>query len=157
MQAEGVNFSRSDLSLGNFRLANLKRADFSGCRGFDADLSGSLLIGANFEGATLQEADLRFARCIGTNFTGADLKGADLANSDFTEAIFKKTKFWGATARRAKPPKGKGLLFSLSTTFSKAKEKKTKAADDKEAKRQKRISDLEAEASKKAPHLTGKR
>ena len=57
-----MNFSRADLSLGNFRLANLKRADFSGCRGFDADLSGSLLIGANFEGATLQEADLRFAR-----------------------------------------------------------------------------------------------
>ena len=85
------------------------------------------------------------------------LKGADLANSDFTEAIFKKTKFWGATARRAKPPKGHGLLFSLSTTFSKAKEKQTKAADEKEAKRQKRIAELEAQASKKAPHLTGRR
>ena len=75
---------------------------------------------------------MRFARAIGADFTGADLKGADLANSDFSEAVFKKTKFWGATARRAKPPKGKGLLFSLSTSFSKAKEKKTKAADDKE-------------------------
>ena len=42
-------------------------------------------------------------------------------------------------------------------SFSKAKEKKTKAADEKEAKRQKRIAELEAEASKKAPHLTGKR
>ena len=41
--------------------------------------------------------------------------------------------------------------------FSKAKEKKTKAADEKEAKRQKRIAELEAEASKKAPHLTGRR
>ena len=111
----------------------------------------------NFSSANLQEADLRFARAIGANFTDADLKGADLANSDFSEAVFKKTKFWGATARRAKPPKGKGLLFSLSTSFSKAKEKKTKAADDKESKRQKRIAELEAEASKKAPHLTGRR
>ena len=41
--------------------------------------------------------------------------------------------------------------------FSKAKEKKTKAADEKEAKRQKRIADLEAEAAKKPPHLTGRR
>ncbi len=157
VQAEGANFSRADLSLANLRLANLKRADLSDCKAFDADLSGSLLISANFSGATLQEADLRFARAIGANFTGADLSGADLANADFTEAVFKKTKFWGATARRAKAPAGKSLLFSLSTTFSKAKEKKTKAADEKETKRQKRIADLEADAAKRSPHQTGRR
>ena len=29
-----------------------------------------------------------------------------------------KTKIWGATARRAKAPAGKSLLFALSTSFS---------------------------------------
>ena len=49
------------------------------------------------------------------------------------------------------------MLFSLSTTFSKAKEKKEKAADEKEAKRKKRIADLEARAEKMPPHRTGRR
>ena len=69
--------------------------------------------------------------------------------------MFKKTRFWGATARRAKAPAGKGVLFALSTSFSKAKEKKTKAADQKEVKRQKRIAELEAQAEKRTPHQTG--
>ncbi len=148
---------RADLSLGNFRQGNFKRADFSGARGFDADLSGTLLIGANFKDAVLQEADLRFARAMGADFTGATLTGADLANADFSEAVFKKTKVWGATARETKPPKGKGAILSLSTVFSKAKEKKEKTADDKEKARKKRIAELEAGADKKPPHRTGRR
>jgi hypothetical protein len=50
-----------------------------------------------------------------------------------------------------------GMLFSLSTMFHKAKQKKTKAADVKDQQRQKRIAALEAEADQKAPHLTGRR
>jgi len=80
-----------------------------------------------------------------------------MANADFSEAVFKKTKVWGATARRTKPPRGKGLLFALSTMFSKQKQKKTKAVGEKEKLRSKRIAKLEAEADKKPPHLTGKR
>ena len=53
----------------------------------------------------------------------------------------------GARRRDApRPPRARSLLFALSTTFSKAKEKQTKAADEKEAKRQKRIAELEAQA-----------
>ena len=50
-----------------------------------------------------------------------------------------------------------GLLFALSTMFSKQKQKKTKAVGEKEKLRSKRIAKLEAEADKKPPHLTGKR
>ena len=49
------------------------------------------------------------------------------------------------------------MLFRSSTSFSKAKEKKTKAADQKEVKRQKRIAELEAQAEKRTPHQTGRR
>jgi hypothetical protein len=49
------------------------------------------------------------------------------------------------------------MIFSLSTTFSKAKQKKTKATDQKEDKRKKRIAELEAAADQKPPHLTGRR
>ena len=156
-QAQEVNFSRADLSLGNFRLANLKRANLSSCRAFDADLSGTLLVGANFTDATLQEADLRFARAIGADFTRANLGGADLANADLSEAKFKKTKIWGATARRVKAPMGWSMLLAVSTMFSRAKEKKTETADVKEQQRKKRIAALEAEADQKAPHQTGRR
>ena len=71
--------------------------------------------------------------------------------------MFKKTKIWGATARRVRPPKGRGLVLAISTMFSKTKEKKTKALDEREKARMKRIAQLEAEADKKPPHLTGKR
>jgi hypothetical protein len=64
---------------------------------------------------------------------------------------------WGATARRTKPPKGKGAILSLSTMFSKAREKKEKTTDDKERARKKRIAELEAAAEKTPPHRTGKR
>jgi hypothetical protein len=94
---------------------------------------------------------------MGADFTGATLSGADLANADFTEAVFKKAKIWGATARRAKPPKGMGFVFWLSTLFSRAKEKKEKTADDKEKARQKRIAEMEAAAEKTPPHRTGRR
>ena len=94
---------------------------------------------------------------MGADFSGATLTGADLANADFTEAIFKKTKVWGATARRTKPPKGRGAVFSLSTMFSKAKEKKEKTVDGKEKARQKRIAELESAAEKQPPHRTGRR
>ena len=92
-----------------------------------------------------------------TIMTGATLAGADLANADLTEAVVKKTKFWGATARRAKAPSGKGMVLALSTMFSKAKEKKTKSVDEKEKARAKRIAQLEAEADKRPPHATGQR
>ena len=46
------------------------------------------------------------------------LHSADLANADLSEAIVKKAKFWGATARRAKAPAGKGLYLALSTKLS---------------------------------------
>jgi uncharacterized protein YjbI with pentapeptide repeats len=143
--------------MANFRLANLKRANLSGIRGFDADLSGTMLVGANLQNATLEEADLRFARAIGADFTGASFGGADLANADLSEAVVKKAKLWGATARRAKAPSGKGFYLALSTMFSKAKEKKTKSVDEKEKARAKRIAALEAEADKRPPHATGKR
>jgi uncharacterized protein YjbI with pentapeptide repeats len=156
-QAQGVNFSRADLSLANFRLANLKRANLSGCRASDTDLSGTLLVGTNFTDASLEEADLRFARAIGADFTRASLAGADLANADFSEATFKKTKVWGATAHRLKAPGGMGMMFSLSTMFHKAKQKATKVADVKQQARDKRIAELEAEADQKAPHQTGRR
>ena len=48
-----------------------------------------------------------------------------------------------------------GLPLAVSTMFSKAKQKKTKVADLKEAQRKKRIAALEAEADQKPPHLTG--
>ena len=41
--------------------------------------------------------------------------------------------------------------------FSKRKQKKTKSLDEKDKARAKRIAQLEAEADKRAPHLTGKR
>ena len=154
--AQGVNFSRADLSLSNFRLANLKRANLSEVRGFNADLSGTMMVGANLQNASLEEADLRFARAIGANFTGASLVGADLANADLSEAIVKGAKLWGATARRAKAPSGRGLYLALSTMFSKAKQKKTKTLDLKEKARAKRIAQLEAEADKRPPHATRK-
>jgi hypothetical protein len=135
----------------------LKRANFADARGFDVDFSGAMLVGADFTGANLEEADLRFARAIGANFTRARLGGADLANADFSEAIFKKAKVWGVTARRTIAPSGKGLIFAVSTIFSKKKQKKEKAATDKEKARQKRIASLEAEADKKPPHATGRR
>jgi uncharacterized protein YjbI with pentapeptide repeats len=85
------------------------------------------------------------------------LNGADLANADLSEARFKGTRLWGVTARRVKPPRGMGFLFSISTMFSKAKEKKTKVVDEKEKQRKKRIAELEAQADQKPPHWTGRR
>ena len=90
-------------------------------------------------------------------FIAATLAGADLANADFSEATFKKTKVWGATAHRLKAPSGMGMVFSLSTMFHKAKQKATKVADVKQQARDKRIAELEAEADQKAPHRTGRR
>ena len=88
---------------------------------------------------------------------GSILSGADFANSDLSEAKFRKTKFWGASARNAKIPKGAGSMLWFSTLFSKAKEKQVEVEDVKEKARQKRIDDLEKKAEKRPPHASGKR
>ncbi len=49
------------------------------------------------------------------------------------------------------------MLLSLSTVFSKAKEKKTRVSDQKEEQRRKRIAELEAQADQTPPHRTGRR
>jgi len=49
------------------------------------------------------------------------------------------------------------MLLSMSTTFHKAKQKKTSVVDQKEQQRKKRIAELEAEADQKPPHRTGRR
>ena len=153
-----MNFSRADLSLGNFRLANLKRANLSGVPGLRRRSVGHPARRRQLHRRDTSRRPTCVSRARSAPISrGANLAGADLANADLSEAKFKKTKIWGATARRAKPPKGWGVLLAVSTMFSKAKEKKTKVADKKEEERQKRIADLEAEADQKPPHLTGRR
>lgn len=60
----GANLSRADLRWANLSEANLRRADLSG---------------ANLREADLQEADLRVADLSGADLSGADLSEADLS------------------------------------------------------------------------------
>lgn len=83
-----VNFSGCNLEGSDFRGADLRGINFSGCNLRYSDFRGALmqaancqhanLYGAKMQGAEAQQADFRFADLRLCNFSGAYLDGAHL-------------------------------------------------------------------------------
>ncbi|NEP09535.1 MAG: pentapeptide repeat-containing protein [Symploca sp. SIO2C1] len=72
-----VNFRGAELNGSVLKRVNLARANLS-----MADLSGANLTGADLSGANLVWADLHNANLAGADLTGANLTGADLTGAN---------------------------------------------------------------------------
>ncbi len=156
-QAEGVDFSRADLSFGNFRQANLKRANLSHILAFEADLSGTLLIGANFDG---REPRGRGPAILARHRRGLQRSAPQRRRPRQLRPLrgeVPEDQLLGRFRAEGEDVGSLAKLLGLSTMFSKAKEKKGEVEDVKEKARQKRIEDLATQAEKRPPHASGKR
>jgi uncharacterized protein YjbI with pentapeptide repeats len=96
VNAEGADFSASDLSGAVLRDARLSGANFTDTLLVNADLAGVKGKGTNFTNADMTGAKLTGADLTGADFTGAKLDGADLTRADLATAILKGASLKGA-------------------------------------------------------------
>ena len=75
---------------------DLRNANLSEVFLHNADLSHSIMIGANMSGAKMKDAKLDHSKMVNADFTGADLSGANLSGADFTASNFSNANFAGA-------------------------------------------------------------
>ena len=75
---------------------DLRNANLSEVFLHNADLSHSIMIGANMSGAKMKDAKLDHSKLVNADFTGADLSGANLSGADFTASNFSNANFAGA-------------------------------------------------------------
>jgi uncharacterized protein YjbI with pentapeptide repeats len=117
----GIDYSNRDLhglnlSNSNYRCANCRSTNFTGCTINQADFGLANLMSANFYGANLRNSNFSGAFLVSANFYGADLKvtqfisadaghstfrGADVKLADFSNAILNSCDFYGADLARA--------------------------------------------------------
>ena len=103
---------RPDLSGGDFRRVNLKKAALQGVIFDDANLRGTDLSNADLRGAEfhranlvlthLGEADLTEADFRGANLCDANLSEANLSKANFSDAVLVGALFQGADLNKAK-------------------------------------------------------
>ncbi|MEE8555918.1 MAG: pentapeptide repeat-containing protein [bacterium] len=75
---------------------DLRNANLSEVFLHNADLSHSIMIGANMSGAKMKDAKLDHSKMVNADFSGADLSGANLSGADFTASNFSNANFAGA-------------------------------------------------------------
>jgi len=104
---DAVDMIRTGIyGLNNFIGADLRKANLSGTKIFEADFWKADLGRVNFRESSLANADFSLADLYGADFTMATLSKAKfhralLTKADFYNADLSETKFYGATLRNA--------------------------------------------------------
>lgn len=104
-----INFGCCRMPEVDLRDSNCYGASFIGARLMNSDLRGADLTEADFveavlqdsllDGAALAFSDLTMADLTGVELYGTDLEGAVLAGTDFSKAVFGRTKLLNASLR----------------------------------------------------------
>ena len=97
----GANLSRTVLSGANLSYANLKGAELTNSFLDGAVLKGANLTNALFFGAVLEGADFSGANLSGANLSNADLSYTDLSYTDLNGAVLNGAVLNGADLRGA--------------------------------------------------------
>jgi uncharacterized protein YjbI with pentapeptide repeats len=85
---------------GDFRCANLTRAEINSVAARGVDLRGAILVDAKLRDADLNNARLAGARSAGSDFSRADLRNADARGAIFHDAVFVDSDLSGANLQR---------------------------------------------------------